>query len=564
MQQSDTPSPTPSLTPVERLIAPLLPSICDIFFIGLLFGGVFALQGRVLGVDGDAGWTLRLGQIILTHGLPRAEPLLSQGPGQAPGLPLGGWLDWEWLAQLAYALAYRLGGLNGLVALAASLIAFTLISLLEILRRHGASLWLALAVTVAALPLVAMVWSARAQLFSLPLALWWGEWLWRYWRDGDARRWLWRFPLAMALWANLHGGFLWGLLLLGLATTLAWALTLARRWLPGLPFSFPLFHAGPRALSLAFGASLLATLATPWGIALPIHVLSFAQNPLITQYTQEYQSPDFHLLGEQFFLLLLFLLIGAWLWAAARHTGQPEPLGLTICGAWTLLTFLYVRSMSVWPLLALPYLVDALVALAKARAADRAVSSSQGRPQAQVWFRWGKVVALLRRTEATDELVGRFGLWRWAALLLLAALLFNGGRLPGMSHPALDARFNAQAFPVAAVARLRATGLPPGRGFNTYEWGGYLEVALPNYHPFIDSRSDSYSEAFLHDYLVIISLAPGWRGLLDRYDIAWALLPSGAPLAQVLAQTPPWRCRPADLQGVAALCVRPQGAVTSG
>ncbi|HLY32325.1 MAG TPA: hypothetical protein VKQ36_14950, partial [Ktedonobacterales bacterium] len=193
-----------------------------------------------------------------------------------------------------------------------------------------------------------------------------------------------------------------------------------------------------------------------------------------------------------------------------------------------------------------PYLVDALTSFAV--------------PNAQR----GRISRFLRRVEATNALVGHYGLWRALALLLLLGLLLNGGRIPGQTRgarPALDARFDAQVFPVAAVARLHATGLPPGRGFNTYEWGGYLEVALPGYHPFIDSRSDSYSERFLHDYLTIITVAPGWPRLLDRYAIAWALLPSGAPLAQLLARIPPWRCRPADAQGVAVLCARSPASI---
>jgi len=75
-------------------------------FVCILLGGLLYLQGAALGTDGDAGWTLRLGEITLTQGLPRTEPLLSGMLGQPA-------VQWEWLAQVTYALAYRLGGLNG-------------------------------------------------------------------------------------------------------------------------------------------------------------------------------------------------------------------------------------------------------------------------------------------------------------------------------------------------------------------------------------------------------------------------------------------------------------------
>lgn len=172
--------------------------------------------------------------------------------------------------------------------------------------------------------------------------------------------------------------------------------------------------------------------------------------------------------------------------------------------------------------------------------------------------------ALARRVEATDAVVGRGGVWRVVALAALVGLLLNGGYIPGTpwaTRPALAVRYDARAFPVAAVARLRATGLPPGRGFNPYEWGGYLDDVLPQYHVFIDSRSDVYGPEFLRDYLKIIGVAPGWEGLLDHYQIAWALLPSGSALAQLLARTPPWRCQAEDAQGVATLCVRSPSSI---
>jgi hypothetical protein len=107
---------------------------------------------------------------------------------------------------------------------------------------------------------------------------------------------------------------------------------------------------------------------------------------------------------------------------------------------------------------------------------------------------------------------------------------------------------------VAAAEQLAADGLPEGRGFTTYTWGSYLDYALPVYHPFVDSRSDTYGQTILQQYLDIVGLAPDWRSLLESYHIRWALLPASEPLAQVLALVPGWSCLPADHEGVAVLC----------
>ncbi|MDE3230578.1 MAG: hypothetical protein KGO05_11930, partial [Chloroflexota bacterium] len=230
----------PALSRGERVVAWLLPSPGDVVFVCALLIGTLGLQGRILGVDGDAGWNIALGSITLTHGLPRTEPFLSGMLGQPT-------VQWEWLAQVIYAAAYRLGGLNGVVAVASLLVASALLGLYHILRRHGASALPAVALTLAGAALVAMAWTARASVFSLLFTLWWAEWLWRYWRDGAGWR-LWLFPALTALWVNVHAGWLGGVVLLGVATTVAWLTPAAGR------------RPDPARMTLALGGSLLATL----------------------------------------------------------------------------------------------------------------------------------------------------------------------------------------------------------------------------------------------------------------------------------------------------------------
>jgi len=540
--------PTASLTRAERIIAWLLPSLGDVIFVCALFVGLLGLQGRILGVDGDAGWNIALGTLTLEHGLPRTEPFLSVMLGQPT-------VQWEWLTQLVYALGYRIAGLNGVVAITSALMAATLLGLYAILRRHGASPLTAVALTLLGAPLVAMAWTARAQVFSLLFMLWWAEWLWRYWRDGARWR-LWLFPMVTALWVNFHAGWLGGVVLLALATALAWLTPPARR------------RGSAPGLGAALVGSLLATLLNPSGVDYWRHLLTFTFNPLVARYTQEYQSPDFHLPTLWAYLALVFGLVGVWL-LAARAGRRIEPLALALCGAWTALTFLYVRFAPIWPLVCLPWLVDALPASPAVFATPPSLGAhsdarilTDWRARLLGWLRriWRGLAGASTRAGQIERQVGR-GVWPGLALALVALLALNGGRAPGQSAhatPLLHAAWDARAFPVAAAQRLRAEGLPAGRGYNPYEWGGYLDEALPEYHVFIDSRSDVYSEQFLADYITITDVAPGWPRLLTRYDVRWALLPAGAPLGQALALAG-WRCQPEDTSGVATLCVRAPG-----
>ena len=191
-----------------------MPSLYDVLFVCASLGILLTLQGYLLGEDGDTAWNLRIGEYILAHGLPRTEFMLSTTLGNPT-------LYYEWLAQVVYALALSLGGLNGVVALAALLVGLDMTLLFWALRRRGVPLLLALFLTLVGAWLTTSVWTARAQQFTLLLTLAWSELLWSYWRTGD-RRLLWLFPVSAALWANLHPGFVGGLLMLLVATVVAW------------------------------------------------------------------------------------------------------------------------------------------------------------------------------------------------------------------------------------------------------------------------------------------------------------------------------------------------------
>jgi hypothetical protein len=534
----------------ERVVGLAVPSIGDILFISLFFGVLFGLQGRVLGYDGDSAWNLRIGTHILDHGLPRTEFLLSTTYGQPT-------IYWEWLSQVMYALGLRLGGLNGVVTVAAALVAATGVSLFAILRGRGVPLLAAVGLALLGIGLTSITWTARAQLFSLLFTVWWAEWIWRYWRDGNPRR-LWAFPLAMSVWVNLHGGFLGGLILLGTAVAVAWLFPQRRG------------QANPRHLTLALAGSMAATLVNPWGIGLDQHILAFFGNPLIARYTQEYQSPDFHSLSALLFLALALLLAGLWIWrgrgvsGGASASGGPEPLAVAQVGVWTALACYSVRFMPLWSLIVTPILADALLVWWRTRRTPDEVAPTPDVPivaRAAAGVRSAAEFAggLSRRLVVTDSLVGK-GIWSGLAILCVLVLLRAGGALPGYTTRLLDAHYDPRTFPVQAAQLLHARGLPPGRGFTTFDWGGYLDYALPEYHVYIDSRSDVYSEAFLRDYATVIGLQPGWQQVLDRYNVRWAIVPADAPITQMLALSPGWICRPADTMGVATLCVR-NGAV---
>jgi hypothetical protein len=111
------------------------------------------------------------------------------------------WVNHEWLSQLLYAGAYRLGGVPSLLAVRA-LSAALLLAILSRAMRGLPWTWralLLLGVIVVAIPQLRAV---RPQVFSLAIYA-----LVLAGLESDAR-WL---PALFALWANLHGGWLIGI-----------------------------------------------------------------------------------------------------------------------------------------------------------------------------------------------------------------------------------------------------------------------------------------------------------------------------------------------------------------
>src|SRR5690349_4428021 len=150
--------------------------------------------------DGDVSWHIATGQWILDHrAIPHTDPFSFTWFGKP-------WVPIEWFAEVIYASAYRLARYGGVAALVtAALMALHATVFLNANRWVRASLLPIVAMDFALIPML----SARPHLLTWPLLAFW-TWLMLRAREQD------RAPpliaaLLMALWANLHGGFVFGL-----------------------------------------------------------------------------------------------------------------------------------------------------------------------------------------------------------------------------------------------------------------------------------------------------------------------------------------------------------------
>jgi len=309
-----------------------------------------------------------------------------------------------------------------------------------------------------------------------------------------SRRWLWIFPLGMALWVNTHGSFPLGLLFIGL--------TLAGKVVEG-------WISGKRAVSLgryflAFGLAFLTTGLNPRGFGVYEYLVMMARNPVIRTMVPEWAPPGLNRHGLLFYgaVALMGILLAL----------PPRPLPrspLWIAGALALLGFRTSRGVVWFGMAAAPLLAARIRALWPERPGQRGVPALNG------------------------LFLGLLG------GMVLAALPWFKAWWP---MPAAKAGLISAETPVAATAFLLQER-PPGPLFHALSFGSYLIwAAQPDYPVFVDTRLELYPVTIWEDYLAISAAAPDWEDRLARYGVCLLMLsPVEQPaLVEAVARSPRW------------------------
>lgn len=451
------------------------------------------LQDPLLNSDGDLARHLAHGRYILAHG-----HLITRDPFSftRPGAPF---LGFEYGSQIIFASAERVGGLPAVAVLAGLLLAVTYFLLARFMLRRGVDPLLAYLATIIGATLGAGHWLARPHLFSMLLCLMLLEML-----ESPKPRSLWHYVLLFAVWANIHGGFVFGLILIGVYLAGAVA-----EWITsGSTSEFK-----PKALhyAAALALSLVATLLNPHGLELQRHLVAFFGQKYLMDNTAEFTSPDFHDIVGKLFLIGLLLSMVSLILIQKRPS---FPRLFMVC-ALTAFALNAVRNVPLFGLIAIP-----LVALE--------VNNAWQRLPDPGGFR-GRFAQTAQRTSTLP--------WCLALTLLLVLLGVSRGRV-GSTQLIRDG-FNPETFPIRAVAKARRAGLE-GHLFSEFAWGGYLVYAWPEQRIFIDGGTDFFGPELFKEYANIKLLRPGWRKLLENWDISLALLRRQTTLSHELSRDPRW------------------------
>ena len=258
------------------------PVMCMFLLVPVIFG--FSVRNIA---EPDIWWHLRNGeQIVIHHTIPSVDTY-SFG---ASGAHL---IDFEWLSEVPYFLAFRAAGLRGILAVYFGLLVLIYAGVYYRSCRLGADCKSATLTTVLAILLGVVSIGPRTLLFGWLCMVGLLLVLDRFRQTG---RGLWLLPPLFALWINFHGSWLFGIIVTGLAVASgmvvegSWGLVTAQRWKP----------TELKRLLLAFAASIGALFVNPFGYRLVFYPFDFLfRQSSNLKYTQEWQAVDFTTGGRQ-------------------------------------------------------------------------------------------------------------------------------------------------------------------------------------------------------------------------------------------------------------------------
>ena len=472
-----------------------LPSIGNMVFVALLFVLTFNSGQGLLG-DGDTGYHIRTGEIILrTWEVPTHDPYSFHSP------PLK-WTAHEWLSEVIMAVVFQLSGLTGVVLFFAFLLALTHWMLYESLRSRSDDIYLCAIVTLLATASSSAHWLARPHAFSLLITLGWCHLLDRFqYKDQNT---LFYLPPLMVLWVNFHGGFIIGLVLIGIyfAGNVAYALSSSGIKSQG-------YRRKAKTLLIVLLATLTASLINPFGweiLWFPIRVTS---DRFIMDRVTEFLSPNFHEVLPFKYMLL------ATIAALALSRSALNLIEVALVLLLSYMALYSARHISLFAIIVSPILLKSLESIVNQFSTNLLQSYRK---------RVGNLLAI-------DADVKGF-LWPVGTLLLVGGLTVAG---------ILKFRFSDEKFPVAAVEFMKKEHIT-GNMFNNDEFGDYLIFsAWPEYRVFMDGRSDMYGEKFGSDYLRLANAQAGWKEVLEKYNITVVLFDTQSPMSAALSEQHDWQ-----------------------
>ena len=427
------------------------------------------------------------GHIKFGNDLWHAKQLIRVDPYSftASGQP---WMNHEWLAELIFYGIYRYFGDAGLLFGKLGIGICIVILLSKLCRFRSQVPLVYLVVMMSALSIISPGFMIRPQVFSFFFFTLFVYVIFLYFEK--KYKVLFYLPCLMAIWVNLHGGFLMGWVFLGMVTA----------WVTITYFLSKSTGRHPRAIWTWFLITSMAILLNPYGYKLTVFLYNSLSAPREISEWNPVSLFDLSYLNFKFLAVLFFIVI---LVNRSQSNGwEIAGIGMTLFAA-----FRHQRHMPFFGIMVVPYVV----------------------------FGASTIIQNLR-TKFPKRILSPTAKWIFAIFLgfLTAYLVYQGAvrYVAGGFRIIVD----PSAYPVNAVRFIKQNNIN-GNLLLNFDWGEYATWKLyPGCKVSIDGRFRTvYPEPVIHDHFYAQADEKRWKTLTNKYPSDILLVPQ-TPFFQKLIQ----------------------------
>jgi hypothetical protein len=475
--------------------------------------------------DTDLWGHIVFGRLFLHAGPVSHDPFNYSVPGHA-------WAIHEWLAELLMARTYDLFGIFGLKLWKFACTSLTIVLLAMAEAETGAEPPLQAGILLVSAAALMPMMQFRPQLYTY---IFLAALMALLARENFRRRApLWLAVPILALWVNLHGGFVIGVAVLAIYTGVVIVEEIVAR--DGFQRSV--------RLSIVTVAGAAATLANPYGWQAWVHVVGALNDPVTRKEMVDWQPlmqvvlANLHSLhsGVIFFSLVVVIMVGLALVFVITPRGGDLAL-IAVAAAMSAAAFNVLRNMPLAVIAAAAPLARHLHLLGEkirrfANPSPSPTATSTAPTPATI-----TAAAPVAPATAVSRATTHFN-YAGQALFIAAALILTFGR-GGLLSPQIPA---AMDFPAGAIAFMQTHRLR-GNVLARFEWGQYVLFHMASSsRVFVDGRVDLvYPTRVIHQYIDFFGGAPGGARILDSYPNDYVLMPAGSPADRTVSVRPDWK-----------------------
>lgn len=443
--------------------------------------------------DPDVWWHLKTGEYIFQNkAIPENDPFTFTTP-QPPSDRGKFILTSYWLGQLALYLVYSFNGFKGVILLQAIIFTAIFIILYRRMRSEGVGFYLTFGLLFLGMIMSWEFQGGRPQLFSFLFTVILIYLLERF-RSHSTRYTLYTIPLLMLLWANTHGGFILGdviIFIYIISETSKYILKSSLLHNTRYITSRNVIKKDHLIRLVIVGAiAILFSFLNPNTYKIIYEVYTVHTSILVEQVS-EHLSPIQKFLYKKELRPLYWatILSGILLILANIKRIDLTDLALMIFGI--AISLSAVRYIIFYFLISIP-----------------------------LWGRYSHVLLedlknkafVIRLTRGFDYLQRYFIV---DGIIFIFLLFFTWNHFEEKRVFRFEMR--DLLYPVRAASFIKEYK-PTGNMYNEYNWGGYLIWRLyPDYKVFIDSRT--LDEKVNEEATTIVNGADGWKEPLYRYKI---------------------------------------------